>query len=344
MPGTVPVSILVVDDEPRNLVALEAALTSVDCSVVKALSGFEALKSLLTQDFAVIVLDIRMPGMDGFETAGLIRARERSRLTPIIFLTADDRAGAPVLEGYRLGAIDYMYKPFDPAILRAKVAIFVELFRQTTALERRTAELTRMAARLERSEDHFRALIENTSDLTLIVEDDGIIRYASPSVERTLGYSREQIAGKRLAELLHPDDVATLQLDTALLLETGAAIAPTGHRWRHVDGSYRVLESIASNLLTTISVAGLVVHARDMTERNHAAEEVRALNVELEGRVIERTTAVRNLEAEVVDRMRSEETLRASEERFRRQYKGGKFPTADVLLASGRRRFRAAGF
>jgi signal transduction histidine kinase len=141
--------VLIVDDEPRNVVALEAALATVDCSLAKASSGREALKYLLTQDVAVIVLDIHMPEMDGFETASLIRARERSASTPIIFLTADDRVGAQVLEGYRLGAIDYLYKPFNADILRSKVTFFVELFRKTAALQQRTAELRTMATELE---------------------------------------------------------------------------------------------------------------------------------------------------------------------------------------------------
>ena len=135
-----PVSILIVDDQPRNVVAMEAALSKVDCKLVAAHSGRDALKCLLAQDFAVILLDVHMPEMGGFETASLIRLRERSRSTPIIFLTADDRTGARVREGYQLGAVDYIYKPFDPDILRAKVAVFVELFRKTVALEQRTAE------------------------------------------------------------------------------------------------------------------------------------------------------------------------------------------------------------
>jgi signal transduction histidine kinase len=153
-----PVSILLVDDQPRNVVAMEAALANVDCHLVTALSGREALKCLLAQDFAAIVLDVHMPGMDGFETASLIRARDRSRSTPIIFLTADDRVGARVLEGYRLGAVDYMYKPFNPNVLRAKVEVFVELFRKTAALEQRTTELVEVTADLERREIQVRAL------------------------------------------------------------------------------------------------------------------------------------------------------------------------------------------
>lgn len=211
-----PPSILLVDDQPRNVVALEAALASVDCSLVTANSGRDALKRLLTQDFALIVLDVHMPGMDGFETASLIRARERSRLTPIIFLTADNPAGARVLEAYRLGAVDYLYKPFDPNILRSKVSFFVELFRKAAALEQRTTELTQVTADLVRRE-----------------------------------------------------------------------------------------------------------------------QQVVALNAELEGRVLERTAALEaaigDLEAEAVERLRIEETLRASEERFRKQYKGFPLPTYSWL-------------
>ncbi|MCA1644699.1 MAG: EAL domain-containing protein [Chloroflexi bacterium] len=146
-----PISILIVDDEPRNLIALEAALGTIDCRRVTASSGREALLCLLTQDFAAIVLDIHMPEMDGFETASLIRARESSQSTPIIFLTADDRVGSRVLEGYRLGAVDYLHKPFNPEILRSKVAVFVELFRKTAALEERTAELITTTLQLDRA-------------------------------------------------------------------------------------------------------------------------------------------------------------------------------------------------
>jgi two-component system, sensor histidine kinase len=158
MPLSHPVSILLVDDQADNVVALEAALASVECSLVTAQSGPDALRCALAQDFAVIVLDVHMPAMDGFETASLIRARDRSHSTPIIFLTADDRAGERVVEAYRLGAIDYLYKPFDPHILCSKVAFFVELFRKTVALEQQTAELTQVTADLVRHEHQVVAL------------------------------------------------------------------------------------------------------------------------------------------------------------------------------------------
>lgn len=287
-----PVSILLVDDQRRNIFALEAALASVDCARVTAESGREALKRVLDQDFAVIVLDVRMPGMDGFETASLIRARDRSRSTPIIFLTAADPAGERIMEGYRLGAVDYIRKPFDRAILCAKVTVFVQLFRNTLALQQRTEELRTTSVALERSEDHFRALIENASDLILIIAPDSTIRYASPSVERTLGYSHPQIVGRRVDEFLHPDDVGTQQADLAQLLKTNGSSLPKSQRWQHVDGSYRMLESSATNLMRTPSVAGLLIHARDVTERHLAEAQVLALNAALETRVIEGTAAL----------------------------------------------------
>jgi len=120
--------ILLVDDRPANLLALEAILSSLDQTLVRATSGEEALKALLTEDFAIILLDVQMPGMDGFETASHIKRRERTRDIPIIFLTAISREPQHAFRGYSAGAVDYLAKPFDPWVLRAKVAVFVELY------------------------------------------------------------------------------------------------------------------------------------------------------------------------------------------------------------------------
>ena len=120
--------ILLVDDRPENLLALEAILSSLDQTLVRATSGEEALKALLSDDFAVILLDVQMPGMDGFETASHIKRRERTRDIPIIFLTAINREPQHAFRGYSAGAVDYLAKPFDPWVLRAKVSVFVELY------------------------------------------------------------------------------------------------------------------------------------------------------------------------------------------------------------------------
>src|SRR5262249_3276557 len=115
-----PVNILLVDDQPANLLALEAILQDLGQNLVKAASGDEALRHLLTDDFAVILLDVQMPRLNGLEAARLIRARRRSRRTPIIFLTAHDSPDSQIIQAYSLGAVDYLQKPLVPEILRAK--------------------------------------------------------------------------------------------------------------------------------------------------------------------------------------------------------------------------------
>jgi CheY-like chemotaxis protein len=133
--------ILLVDDRPENLLALEAILSALDQTLVRAASGEEALKALLTDDFAVILLDVQMPGMDGFETAAHIKRRERTRDIPIIFLTAINHGPHHTFRGYAAGAVDYISKPFDPWVLRAKVSVFVELYMKNCQLKEQAALL-----------------------------------------------------------------------------------------------------------------------------------------------------------------------------------------------------------
>ena len=140
--------ILLVDDRPENLLALEAILSGLGHDLVKAASGEEALKRLLTEDVAVILLDVQMPGMDGFETANHIKQRERTRDIPILFLTAIDGAAHQAFRGYAAGAVDYLAKPFDPWVLRAKVAVFVELHERRRQLEAQTSSLLEEAGLL----------------------------------------------------------------------------------------------------------------------------------------------------------------------------------------------------
>jgi signal transduction histidine kinase len=132
------VNILLVDDQPANLVALEAMLQGLGQNLIKAESGREALKWLLTHEFAVILLDVKMPDMDGFETATLIRDRDKSRHTPILFLTAADKSENHAVRGYAVGAVDYLVKPVVPEFVRSKVAVFVELAKKSELLRRQT--------------------------------------------------------------------------------------------------------------------------------------------------------------------------------------------------------------
>lgn len=142
------VKILLVDDREENLIALEAILSSLDQDLVRARSGEEALKALLTDEYAVILLDVVMPGMDGFETARDIKRRKRTRDVPIIFLTAVNSDPDYAFRGYQAGAVDFISKPFDPWVLRAKVSVFVELHNKNRQLERQAAQLREQAALL----------------------------------------------------------------------------------------------------------------------------------------------------------------------------------------------------
>jgi signal transduction histidine kinase len=157
------VNILLVDDQPANLTALEAMLQGLGQNLITAGSGREALKWLLTHDFAVILLDVKMPEMDGFETAALIRQRDKSRHTPILFLTAADNTQTQAVRGYAVGAVDYLVKPVVPEFVRSKVAVFVELAKKTELL-RRQARL------LAESEQAARELAEARAELVRDLE------------------------------------------------------------------------------------------------------------------------------------------------------------------------------
>jgi signal transduction histidine kinase len=151
--------ILLVDDEPKSLYALQELLSTLGETLMTASSGEEALRLVLKHDFAVILLDVRMPGIDGFETAKLIRNRERSRLTPIIFLTAAADEMTSMFRGYEVGAVDYLMKPVVPEILKSKVAVFVELHRKSERLKESEDKLRRLAAHLISVREEERAHI-----------------------------------------------------------------------------------------------------------------------------------------------------------------------------------------
>ncbi len=167
------VNILLVDDQPANLVALDAMLQGLGQNLIKAESGRDALKWLLTHEFAVILLDVKMPEMDGFETATLIRERDKSRHTPILFLTAADRSQDHAVRGYAVGAVDYLVKPVVPEFVRSKVAVFVELAKKSELLRRQTQllvesgqaalELAETRAELVRDLEHKNRELESFS-------------------------------------------------------------------------------------------------------------------------------------------------------------------------------------
>jgi len=179
-----------VDDNPDNLVSIEAALEALNEEIVSARSGTEALRYLLESDFAAILLDVKMPDMDGFETAELIRSRKRSQHTPILFLTAY-RNEEHLFRGYDLGAVDFLFKPIVPEILRSKVAVFVELSR-SAQIQRRQAEI------LAKAELKFRSLLEAAPDAMLITTAEGEIVLVNSRADDMFGYSRQELLGKNI--------------------------------------------------------------------------------------------------------------------------------------------------
>lgn len=286
-----PIEILLVDDAPDKLLALEAALADLGQSVVKATSGPEALRLVLRKEFAVILLDINMPGMDGFETASLIRQRRSSAHTPIIFVTSFSTGDVEVYRGYSLGAVDYLFTPVTPEVLRSKVSVFVELAKKNREIQRQAAALRRNEEeRMQRKLDEANARIEWETrrnhffrlsiELLAIAKYDGAFTQTNPTWQKTLGYGEQELHGRRLQEFIHPDDLAMtnetvaniLQAETSLYFET---------RFQMKNGDYRWL----GWTIAPFAAEGLLyIFARDITERRERETEIQRLNADLEQR------------------------------------------------------------
>ncbi|EXX86026.1 histidine kinase [Paenibacillus darwinianus] len=211
-----PINILLVDDHPDNLLALEAVLGDLNYNLVKCMSGEEALRHLLKDDFAVIVLDVQMPGMDGFETAKLIKARERTKEIPIIFITATSKETEHFHTGYAVGAIDYMTKPFVPQILRTKIEGFVNMYisnkklqlqtdllhQKTKELEKMNKELLRTAYQLTKTEAQARVIRETSIDTMITFDEEGRMMTVNPALERMFGYTEADVLDKPITLLV----------------------------------------------------------------------------------------------------------------------------------------------
>ena len=157
--GDQRVNLLLVDDRPENLLALEAILEELGQNLIRAESGEEALKKVLQDDFAAILLDVQMPGMNGFEVAQIIKSREKSRHVPIIFLSAISKEDEYVFKGYEMGAVDYVFKPFNPYVLRSKVSVFVDLYRKQLQIQQQH-DLLRQSQRRELELEHRTEILE----------------------------------------------------------------------------------------------------------------------------------------------------------------------------------------
>lgn len=206
--------ILVVDDHPGKRLAIEAALGVLGHPVVTAASGQDALRRLLDEQFAVILLDVHMPDMDGFETAALIRRRRKCAHTPIIFVTAFNNAETDIARGYSLGAVDFLFAPIVPDVLRAKVGVFLDLFQRTEEVKRQAVLLRDLQeqehrrreeaadAALRESEERYRTVAETASDAIVTIDDASTILYVNRAGERMFGYSVAELVGQPLTMLM----------------------------------------------------------------------------------------------------------------------------------------------
>jgi PAS domain S-box-containing protein len=247
--------VLLVDDDERNLIALGTVLEDLG-ELVLARSGEDALRHLLKGEFAVILLDVFMPGMDGYETAQIIRSREQSKGIPIVFLSAVNKEAEHLLRGYSMGAVDYVFKPVDPIILRSKVSVFVDLFEKSKEIERKArqeqalldanlaanAERLRAEQQLRRLEQRQAAIIQSLPMVLYLEPHDAhprVPNYISGDLEAITGFSPEQVAKNPdiWAERLHPND--RIRVLAAIEARRKSGRSSVEYRWQCADGSYK---------------------------------------------------------------------------------------------------------
>jgi PAS domain S-box-containing protein len=271
MPDTpASVSVLLVDDEPGNLLALEAVLADLGHNLVKARSGEEALVRLGEDAYAVVLLDVFMPTLDGFETARRIRAGERSRRTPIIFLTAQHSDEFPAAEAYRIGAVDYLTKPLVPEVVRAKVAGFAELFAQTEEARRQA--------------DQLRLLVQGTTDYAIFMLDPaGRVATWNTGAERINGYRADEIIGQHFSRF-YPREAVDRGWPAEELRRASAQGRFEDEGWRvRKDGTHIWANVIITALRDEAGrLRGFSKVTRDLTERRQAEEKLRAYAAQLQ--------------------------------------------------------------
>jgi PAS domain S-box-containing protein len=247
--------VLLVDDDERNLLAVQSILEDLG-DVVTARSGEEALRHLLKGEFAVILLDVYMPGMDGYETAQIIRSRDQTKGIPIVFLSAVNKEAEHLLRGYSMGAVDYVFKPVDPIVLRSKVSVFVDLFAKSKEVERKAryeqalldatlranAERLKAEQELRRAEQRQAAIIQSLP-MVLYLDPYGAAQrrptYVSGDFEAITGFKLDEIAedSSLWADRLHPEDRDRVLAAMADRRKTGRSAIE--YRWMCADGNYK---------------------------------------------------------------------------------------------------------
>ncbi len=229
-----PVEILIVDDRPENLLALEVILENQNYQFVRANSGKEALKILLQDhDFAIILMDVQMPVMDGFETSEVIRQSEKFRHVPIIFLSANTDNQQDIYKGYKTGAVDFMLKPLQPEILKAKVAVFVDLYKKNHELIEQGEHLKQLNQRLQQQSQYVRSLIESSLDPLITINSEGKITDVNEAMEKITGMKRERLKNTDFFNYFTRPDTAKAVYEE--VFATGS-IVDYGLTIRHANG------------------------------------------------------------------------------------------------------------
>jgi PAS domain S-box-containing protein len=270
-----PARILMVDDHPPNLMALDAILDPLGQELVHAHSGEEALRRLLEMDFALILMDVQMPGLDGIQTAKMIKERPRNRHIPIIFLTAIHKDPAYIFRGYKEGAVDYLLKPFDPEILRAKVSVFVDLWRKTELLRRQEAMLraSEVIAVEKRGELRFRALTDSMPQCVWAAGPDGEIYYCN-RVWRE--YAGEE-AGITFFDAIPKEEVEEARRAVRAAIRSGHPLERE-QRLRRKDGEWRWhLCRLVPERDERARILGFICTATDIDQQKRIEEANKAL-------------------------------------------------------------------
>jgi PAS domain S-box-containing protein len=312
-------NILLVDDTPENLIALEAVLAELGQNLVKARSGEEALRLLLRQEFAVILLDVNMPGITGFETAEMIRQRKSTEHIPIIFVSAISTSETHLFKGYSLGAVDYIFTPVIPDVLRSKVSVFVELLKKTDEVREQAERLRQIEERehKERLHEASRRIELQTKqnrfftlgvDLLAIADFDGQIKELNPAWHRVLGYSEHELKALPFWDRMEPEDRDHTRSAAARALKDQQTLNFEA-QYPCSDGSFRCFSwTVAPYPAEEL----LYLFGRDITDRRKNEREIRKLNSALEQRAAQLQTANAELEAEVAIRKQTESALQES--------------------------------
>ena len=250
------ISVLAVDDRPENLLALENLLESPELNIVKAGSGREALVKTLSHDFALILLDVQMPDMDGYETAELLRSVKKTKRIPIIFVTAANKEEHHVFKGYESGAVDYLLKPLEPVILISKVKIFIELYKQRVLLEQKTEEVQSLR-------NYLSNIIDSMPSILIGVDKKTRVTHWNLRAVEITGISEEVAKGKLLEKIFPQLINGTEYVDKAI---------ESRHVYHHPrstrqDNGRLVYEDITIYPLVTRGMQGAVIRIDDATER-----------------------------------------------------------------------------